>query len=226
MNEIVPPPPPEVTAKSGGGLIDKLWKERSTKGKVGVIFGAVVVLSIVAAAFGDADTESEATPASTVTEAPRSEPTDAPTTTIPEAASTTVEITTTIPAVTEASQRALYSAAFDSQRSALVSILNDKFIVESVDFLEYDPLTDVLTLDVTPAFNFDAGVRDDAWELTREFAPLWDISWVTENLDVWPGPTWRVVISTATYQCPPEAMFALVDARLSRQQWEAQCRVR
>ena len=101
MNEIVPPPPPEITAKSGGGLIDKLWKERSTKGKVGVIFGAVVVLSIVAAAFGDADTESEATPASTVTEAPRSEPSDAPTTTIPEVASTVVETTTTIPAVTE-----------------------------------------------------------------------------------------------------------------------------
>jgi hypothetical protein len=223
MNQIVPPPPPEITTKSGGGVIDKLWKERSTKGKVGVIVGAMIVLLVVAGAFGDADTESEATPASTMAEAPRSEPTEAPTPTVPEAASTTVETTTTVPALTEEVWRGIFAGVFDGQRSDFISILNDKFIVESVDFLEYDESTNLLTLDVTPAFDFDAGVRDDAWELTRDFAPLWES---IDEGNVWPGPIVKIVISTATYQCPPETMRSLFEARLSRQQWEAQCRVR
>ncbi len=144
------------------------------------------------------------------------------TTTTPEVASTIVETTTTVRALTEENYRVIFSMAFEPTRREYVSYLNNKLIVKSVDFLEYDPLTNLLTLDVTPTFDFDLGVRDDAWELTRDLSGLWNL----EGDGVWLGPIWKIVISTATYQCSPETMRSLLDARLSRQQWEAQCRVR
>lgn len=186
-----------------------------------MVLGALFVLSVVASALGDSDGESDTAPATT----------SAPTTVAGETTTTAVETTTTAEATTTStteltpeSLRRLFAGAFDGTRQDFIEAAEDLLVVESVDFFEYDPTTDVLTLDVTPAFDFDSGVRDDAWELTRAFSAIWGN--FSEYQAIWPGPTWKVIVSTATYECAPEAMVALVDSRLSREQWETQCRVR
>ncbi len=90
MIKMIPPPPPEITAKSGGGVIDKLWKERPTKAKMGLFTGGFIAFSLVLSACGS-DAANEASPASTVTEAPSSE----------TAASAGSETAPTVPASTE-----------------------------------------------------------------------------------------------------------------------------
>lgn len=221
MEETNPPNPSESASTPTGGLAGKLWKDRSTKGKVGVVLGALLVVSVVASALGDSDTESDAAP--TTTAAPTTIAGET-TTTVAETTTTAEATTTTTAELSSESLRQLFAGAFEGTRRDFIGAAEDLFVVESVDFFEYDATTDVLTLDVTPAFDFDSGVRDDAWELTRAFSAIWEN--FSEYQDIWPGPTWRVIVSTATYECAPEAMTALVDSRLSREQWETQCRVR
>jgi hypothetical protein len=55
----------ESTPKPVGSLVGKIWKDRSTKGKVGVVLGALLVLSVVASALGDSDPASDAQETST-----------------------------------------------------------------------------------------------------------------------------------------------------------------
>lgn len=225
MSEMQSTPTPENSPKNSGGLAGKLWKERSAKGKAGVVGGAVVALFVIAAAFSDPPAEEEAAPTTTAAAA---ETTAAPADTTTTAAPTTTEApqTTTTFTFTAETLRSIFAAALEGNRRDFVNAAEDLFIVESVDFFEYDPSTDLLTLDVTPAYNFEPGVRDDAWELTRGFAAIWDLTVPSDTLDVWEGPNWRVVVATATYECSANVMQRLADARLSRDQWESECRVR
>jgi hypothetical protein len=127
-------------------------------------------------------------------------------------------------------QKSVMPFVFESSRTNIVGLLVGLIIIESVDLYDYDPETGKVLLDMTPAFDFDSGVRDDAWEVMRIFAggvyggPQGSDAWVTEEPPF--APSLRVTISTATYDCPGEIMRRLADARLSRAQWEEACRVR
>jgi hypothetical protein len=116
---------------------------------------------------------------------------------------------------------------FDSSRSGVIDILNDLRTVESVDLYTYDAELGLVDIDLSPAFDFDSGVRDDAWEIFRLFAVFYEVpegNWVTEDPSF--APDLRVKVSTATYQCDADAMRKLADAMLSRSAWESECRVR
>ncbi len=127
-------------------------------------------------------------------------------------------------------QKSVMPFVFESSRGDIVGLLAGLFIIESVDLYDYDPETGKVLLDMTPAFDFDDGVRDDAWEVMRIFAggvyggPQGNDAWVTEDPPF--APSLRVTISTATYDCSGDVMRRLADARLSRAQWEEACRVR
>lgn len=58
----------------------------------------------------------------------------------------------------------------ESNRAGIIEILTDMTIVQSVDLYMYDPAAGTGTLDVTPEYDFDEGVSDDAWEFFRLFA--------------------------------------------------------
>lgn len=222
MSEPYPPNPPNNISAPVGGLVGKVWKDRSTKGKVGMVLGALFLASIAASALGDSDTESDAAP---TTPAAETTTTESETTTTAQATTTTLAETTTSLTLTPDVLQSVFSRALEETRRDFVSAAEDLFVVESVDLFEYDVETDFLTLDVTPAFDFEPGVRDDAWELTRAFAIIWEVVVPADAVDIWSGPNWRVVVSTATYECSADAMRRLADARLSRDQWESECRV-
>jgi hypothetical protein len=120
----------------------------------------------------------------------------------------------------------VFPLVFDSSRSQVIGILNDLPTVESVDLYAYDAELGLVDLDVTPRFDFDPGVRDDAWEIFRIFSVLYegpDGNWLSQNPDF--APDLRVKVSLATYQCDANAMIDLADAMLSRSAWETACRV-
>lgn len=86
-------------------------------------------------------------------------------------------------------------------------------------------------LDVTSVFRSEDYLRDDAWELTR----LFGMSMYSElsDSDDWLldeprfAPAFRVTVSSVVvYECDGETMRQLGDVKLSRDDWEAACRVR
>jgi len=118
----------------------------------------------------------------------------------------------------------VFPIVFDSTRDGVIEVLRDMTVIESVDQYVYDADSGTVVVGLTPAFDFDEGVRDDAWSVMRAFAVLYDE-------DAWLDPERRFVpaldveISTAHYRCDGEVMMALADARLSRADWEATCRI-
>jgi hypothetical protein len=121
----------------------------------------------------------------------------------------------------------IFPIVWESARGGTLQVIQDLFVIETVDLYDYDVETGTVLLAATPAFDFDSGVRDDAWEVMRIYAgglyaPGSD-DWV-ESGTGW-SPALDVTISTARYRCEGETMQALGDARLSRPQWEEQCRI-
>ncbi len=47
------------TSKGSGGLSGKLWKDRSTKGKIGVVIGALFVLGLINNSLGESDSQTD-----------------------------------------------------------------------------------------------------------------------------------------------------------------------
>lgn len=116
---------------------------------------------------------------------------------------------------------------FDSSRTGILEIINDLGIVETVDLYAYDADLGLVDMDVSPAYDFEPGVRDDAWEIFRLFSVFYkepDGAWLSENPRF--APELRVTISTATYQCDADVMRDLSDAMLSRSAWQSACKVR
>jgi len=119
---------------------------------------------------------------------------------------------------------------FESTRAGIIEVLTDMTVVQSVDLYSYDPAAGTVTLDVTPEFDFDKGVRDDAWEFFRIFAGAFykagsdNDAWTLEDPRF--APNFRVTVSSATYECDGETMRDLADSMLSRTDWETTCRVR
>lgn len=123
----------------------------------------------------------------------------------------------------------LMPLTFDQSRSQIIEIVSDMRVIESVDLFTYDSDTGLVELDVTPAFDFDSGVRDDAWELFRIFAGAFykapdNAGWLLEDPRF--APDFKVTVSTATYLCDGETMRDLANAMLSRSAWESTCKVR
>jgi len=119
---------------------------------------------------------------------------------------------------------------FESTRAGIIEILTDMTIVQSVDLYTYDPATGTVTLDVSPEYDFDEGVRDDAWEFFRLFAGAFynagsdNDAWILEDPRF--APDFRATVSSATYECDGETMRDLAESMLSRGNWETTCRVR
>ena len=127
----------------------------------------------------------------------------------------------------EEAREIVFPLVFSSSRSGVIDILNDLRTVESVDLYSYDETAGVVAIDVSPAFDFDSGVRDDAWEIFRLFSVFYeepDGNWLSTNPRF--APELQVKISSATYQCDADSMRNLADAMLSRSAWESECRVR
>ena len=99
-----------------------------------------------------------------------------------------------------------------------------------MDLYTYDPSAGTLTLDVAPEYDFDEGVRDDAWEFLRLFAGAFyqagsdNDAWTAEDPCL--APDFRAKVSSATYGCDGETTRNLAESLLSRGNWEATCRVR
>jgi hypothetical protein len=124
----------------------------------------------------------------------------------------------------------VFPTVFESTRTVFIGAINDLTAIESVDLYSYDPSSGTVNLDATPAFDFDEGVRDDAWAIFRIFAKALYLE--DSDNDAWLvseprfAPNFRVTISTATYDCAGEVMRGLASAMLSRDGWESTCRVR
>lgn len=167
------------------------------------------------------------TPATTppTTAAPTTPPTTAARTTPPTTAAPTTPPTTEFVLTEDDVRTLVFPIVFDSSRDEVLEILNGNFVVETVDRYVYDADTGTVLLDITPAFDFDDGVRDDAWEIMRGMSELWTVNaWVETDRD-W-SPALDVSISTAQYRCTGDQMRQMQDARFGRPDWEATCRVR
>jgi len=127
-------------------------------------------------------------------------------------------------------RESVFPIVFDSTRAGFIAALTDLTIIKSVDLYTYSPESGTVTVDATPAYDFDEGVRDDAWEIFRSFAGVLYLqdseneSWLFNEPRF--APNFRVTLTTATYECDGEVMRSLASSMLSRDDWESTCRVR
>jgi hypothetical protein len=118
----------------------------------------------------------------------------------------------------------VFPITFDSVRDEVLALFNDLIVVQSVDQYEYDSNTGTVHVNLTPTYDFDEGVRDDAWGIMRAMSNLWIDGWY-EPASGW-SPSLDVSITTAQYSCNGEQMRAMADARFTRADWETNCRDR
>jgi|GEM_PF-4910452 len=124
----------------------------------------------------------------------------------------------------------VFPITFESTRAGFIGAITDLSVIESVDLYTYSPDSGTVTIDATPAFDFDDGVRDTVWTIFRTFAGNLYLEgdesggWLSSEPRF--APNFRVTISTATYECDGEVMRSLASSMLSRQDWESTCRVR
>lgn len=117
---------------------------------------------------------------------------------------------------------------FESSRADTIGILADLFIVESVDLYDYDPATGTVTLEATPGYSSEDRRRDSAWELYRLFGMgLYGgegDAWLVEDPPF--APNLVISLASVRYECDGPTMRRIPEARLSRTQFEEECRVR
>ncbi len=149
-----------------------------------------------------------------------------PTTDAPSVASTTLPADDVDVVLTSDDYRQyLFPMVFDATRAGLIEILEDDDLIASVITMAYDPDTAVVAVDIVPAFDFDSGVRDDAWAIMQAFGTLYDDDvWFDPDTGFAPGLD--VTISTARYQCDANTMLRISDGAVTRDQWESTCRLR
>lgn len=129
----------------------------------------------------------------------------------------------------EDARTVLFPVSFEATRSDFIQVFEDMYVVSTVDVYSYDKASGTVTMEITPEFDFDEGVRDDAWEIFRVFgsavySPAPRDAWLLDE-PRW-APNLRVVISSATYECDSETMRDLGNSMLGRSGWEDRCRVR
>lgn len=252
---MLPPLPTAGTPGVNVAKAKKPWWRRWWAITLAVFIALVILGNLLPAPEDDEEADAAATTEVTTAEtttttpdttalttAPATEPVTAPVTTAPITTVTTTSTTTTTTAaptttttippttttefvLTADDVRAfVFPAVFDTTRDGVLDILNSDYVVESVDRYEYDPDSGAVLLDITPAFDFDEGVRDDAWEVMRAMSAFWADTWYDPSSN-W-SPSLDVSISTAQYRCTGDQMRAMEDARFSRTDWEANCRIR
>lgn len=223
------PPPPSSPTPAAPLTPRKVWWKRWW-GIALIAFGVLIIIGLI---IGDApvDDDPAAAPASEPSTEPDPDPTDSepdpdPTTEPePEPEPAEPEPTTEQYELTEDDLRtAVFPVVFQSSREGIIELLRDHSLIQSVDQYIYDADTGTVVVSLTPEFDFDEGVRDDAWEIMRIFTGVYTTdAWLHPEFE-W-APTLDVEISTARYRCSGEVMRLLADARLPRSEWEAQCRV-
>jgi hypothetical protein len=125
-------------------------------------------------------------------------------------------------------REAVMPFVFESSRADIIRIVADLFIVESVDLYDYDPATGTVTLEATPTYSSEDRRRESAWELYRLFGMgLYggdSDAWLVDNPQF--APNLAISLASVRYECDGPTMRRIPEARLSRSQFEAECRVR
>ena len=125
-------------------------------------------------------------------------------------------------------RQVVMTLVFASSRTDIIRIVTDLFSVESVDLYDYDPETGTVTLEATPTSRLEDRHRDAAWELYRLFGMgLYGgdgDAWLVEDPPF--APNLRITLASVRYECDGPTMRRIPVARLSRAQFEEECRVR
>lgn len=122
-------------------------------------------------------------------------------------------------------QRFAFPVVFNATRQDIIDAVEDDGLIVSVDTLAYDPDTATVAIDLTPAYDFDSGVRDDAWLFMQAFATFYDDGgWYDSDTGF--APSFDMTITTARYRCDPQTMQDIATGAVTREQWELACRVR
>jgi hypothetical protein len=223
MIEMQPPPPQNSNVQAGGGLSNRLWKERTTMEKLAMIVGLAMMLFALSTVVGERKTDNEVAAGTVFLETLKSAGVQVPMTTVAETWTTQQATTTTEAPLDEASTRLMFSVFFDNEKGQFVYALSAIPNAKSVNALDYDLTADVLTLEMTPESVSDSEIRDMAWVATRVVALFWKFG---ESTRVgWPGPYFRLKMASISYECAPEVMVAITNAQTNREQWELRCRV-
>lgn len=226
------PPPPDAPREDDAEATHRPWWKRWWV----IVLGIVLLFAFCGSLIEDESDDEPAAEIATTEPAETEtteEPSEAKTTEEPSEVASTLEAEVSEEAsdppeeytLSEEDMRTLaFPIVFDSSRDGVIGVLRDMRVIESVDQYVYDEETGTVMVSLTPAFDFDEGVRDDAWSVMRAFAELY-------TTDAWLDPEGTftpaldVEISTAHYRCDGEMMVALAEARLSRNDWENTCRV-
>lgn len=187
---------------------------------------------VVGACGGTAEESSTTLPStsttSTATSSSTTTTTVPPTTTIAPT-TTTVPPTTTTTAPSPEVVMVSTVATFEERRDTFIGALTeigtvqsvDRFVMEAAD--ENDALSVRLVVDITSEYSTTEYRADQAWELTRTLAILWEEdNFYGSYADIW-APGMLLVVSGQEYACPAELMLELADARASRSAWEEAC---
>jgi hypothetical protein len=122
-------------------------------------------------------------------------------------------------------QRFGFPIVFNATRQDIINVIEDDSLVVSVDTLAYDPDSATVLIALTPTYDFDSGVRDDAWLFMQAFAIFFDDgNW--SDPDTGFAPSFDMTITTARYRCDSQTMKDIASGGVTREQWESACRVR
>lgn len=195
---------------------------------VALMFTLTLVVGACGGTAGESSTTLPSTSISTTTSSSTTTTTVPPTTTIAPT-TTTVPPTTTTTAPSPEVVMVSTVATFEERRGTFIEALTeigtiqsvDRFVMEAAD--ENDALSVRLVVDVTSEYSTTEYRTDQAWELTRTLAILWEEdNFYGSYADVW-APGMLLVVSGQEYACPAELMLDLADARASRSIWEETC---
>lgn len=156
------------------------------------------------------------------------------TTTVPPPSTTSAPPTTTVPVTiaptttrlaSREQQLSAVAAAFEAIRVGLADAIesDNQVDVASVDRLEFDQSGPTIVMNATSRYTTERILRDGAWAVTKSMQPFWSANNLASVPDV--IPSFRLTLSTVRYQCSGAFMVQLAQLRVSRDDWESQCRL-
>lgn len=118
-------------------------------------------------------------------------------------------------------RRDIFAGVIEENRTAFIDGIAAAHPVDvrSVDLLDFDPATGVLSLAVTSLYSTDDQRTSLAWRLSSALARVF---YNVEGDGAY-YPQWSLTVDQLTFLCPPETMRAVEDSRQTREQWEAAC---
>lgn len=175
-----------------------------------MVAGTVAAVLLLGSCGGDDDGASRAT-----TTVERTT-TDTPRTTVERTTTTTVPRTTTT--LSHEQMVAAVASKFEETRIGLAKAIEDSAVIDRVDRIEFDPAGPTYVFEMTSGYSTDDYITDQAWDLTGEFATIWEPE-VTRVI----GAGLHLVLSGRTWDCSSDFMARVVDRRATRSDWEAEC---